>query len=763
MNNSINKNKIPDKNFSFDDQRQALCKFFYEHKYRKKELFNECRKYDFDFSSRIKKIHFEAILNKFTCYPNKQEKDLILSTFVINDAYVNYLEVSNTKFSEEYIYKDPYLNHLNIFINKYDLRNIPVNIKSISKIVEIKPLDLLNYQILEENFIINTCKIIFDYLVINSGNKNNIDQFFIQLMKNFDFDFDDKFTIGELNNFLLNIGIQMWDYDLRYFFESMQIEEGKISFLILKNFVFTESKKKLGITIDTNFINDKSKLFTSDELKNQAKLQKILSSNYFTQIIKESLQVCGKEFLINYFSKYIEIIENASTIDSVWLEVGYKKLGYKEISEEDIGNFKYYCVKKNLGFLKSDTTLYIKIEMLFSHLIKEFNIQEGKKNIESNFVIKEMSKNILDDLTDNILSYGLTKKSTHNDKSTKFHSFIDEYQFRKNIISKFNFLDHSILDNIIKVLNKESNKIDHNSLNKSDSKAFLLENINTKKWLELGYNYMFMGLIKYSEEFGILLDEMDRFHLNNIYLNIEEKIFPKEAISNKTVKIEKINDISFEIYEDINDNMKEPLNFYINKIEENKKILEDIDRKAGSNENSIFKYRINPSQNNVNLIEFTTKNKLLRIKENEDKSNISIKKDLKYPDNFLYVEKDKNNLININDTANLVPQLFDICAEYIKQKYKLEKISSGLLSKLGCCHIFRDHLINNKINLKQEINFSLLMINLKSITNLSESVYRFLELIGRNYKNKNEFINPLYFFSKLEEILIQFSKININF
>ena len=52
-------------------------------------------------------------------------------------------------------------------------------------------------------------------------------------------------------------------------------------------------------------------------------------------------------------------------------------------------------------------------------------------------------------------------------------------------------------------------------------------------------------------------------------------------------------------------------------------------------------------------------------------------------------------------------------------------------------------------------------MNLKTTPLLPNSLFKFLESLALKYQNKNELINPLYFFSKIEEILIQFSRLTL--
>ena len=54
-------------------------------------------------------------------------------------------------------------------------------------------------------------------------------------------------------------------------------------------------------------------------------------------------------------------------------------------------------------------------------------------------------------------------------------------------------------------------------------------------------NFLFLGLIKNSDELGLMFDEYDKVQLNGIYVNLEKKIFLKESIAEKSLKI--VNEI----------------------------------------------------------------------------------------------------------------------------------------------------------------------------------------------------------------------------
>src|SRR5688572_3420410 len=94
---------------------KAIVKFSYELKHRKRDFIKECLQYDLDLSSKISKVYFEIVLDKFTCYPKRQEKEEIINQLLINNSYVEYLKIADIKIQDENIvYNDPLLQHLNI-------------------------------------------------------------------------------------------------------------------------------------------------------------------------------------------------------------------------------------------------------------------------------------------------------------------------------------------------------------------------------------------------------------------------------------------------------------------------------------------------------------------------------------------------------------------------------------------------------------------------------------------------------------------------
>jgi hypothetical protein len=743
-----------------EELKQAVVKLLYEIKLRKREFLNECVKYDTDFSSKITKKYFEVALDRFTFYLTHLEKEMIVDYFLINDTFINYIDLCNIKYIEEFTYKDTFLNHLNVLKDQLNAKNIQLNAKRIEKIVDVKPLELLNYQISEENFMVKIAKKVMDFILQNT-NKKSIEEYFNETFKKFNYGTDGKYTIGELNQFLSYCQMELYDYDLRFLFESFTITEGRVEKLSLHSFIQEMSQKSFGVPGKTDFIKDQKEIFSKQELDDEQKIKNILKGNYFVGVIKECLLVFGKDFMMKYFAKYYELVNNVFLIDSVWLEVGIKKLGYKDAPIQDMGNFKFLCIKKRLANLKNEMTINIDIKSLFDYFIREFKIFDETSQKESAEIIKDMNTKIFKDLNHNILSYA-TKK-TEKFYKNKF----DEFEFRRNFIENFGFSDHTFFDNLIKIMKNDDsewggenktikNLIPQNNENLDDLiSVFNLQKINSKKWLEVVYNILFMGIITNYEQLGLMVDIDDIIQLKKIKENIENKMFNtynKTRMVNKLKRGGKDTTLDSErdkIKIDVPIIQKEEI------FDENwKKVIQrHFDEELAKNE----KRSVSKEKKIMNIYNFKTDKSSITIQENGNniKNNTTIKNN--GTKNNLIEPVDNTN-VNVNDTANLIPQLYSICTDYLKNKFKLEIIDIDIISKLGICKIFRDEIANQKTDSKTEINFEMFMFYLKPT--LPSNLFKFIEHFAKQYKNKNNTIHIQYFFSKIEEVLIHYSKIS---
>lgn len=931
----------------------GILKLNYEIKYRKKEFLQFCMRYDTSFSGYIDIDDFKEIIDSFTCYPKLDEKQAIYNVFKINESYVNYIGISGLNIFEEIRYSDPYLIHLNEKINipKAAILDSIVRNKSI---LDISPIEDLNKKISEENFLIKISKNVMEFILINSQ-KIQADEFFDKIFNQLDYDRDDHFTIGELSNLLNLSKVKITDHDLRFFFETINPVEGKIPRIKLKSFVYEFNQKFISKPANTLFVksdNEIDEILTDNEKLQEDKIFKIMNDNEFINQILDSLFILGKTFLIKFFSKYLVIEKEKFLIDTVWLELGFKKLNYREIPSEDVGKFKYFCVLKNIGYFKDKMAVYVDIGYLFDFVTKYFCLEKKFEKKDSLETIEGISSRLLKDVSKLFISYEHNKISelekrffinnekqhkrknssengsqikTTNDKilnideQFEMNLVVNEMNFRRAFINTFGFVDHFNLDHMINKLifgnnlfnsnmeyrlnnsklnnlfeanqqnikavnlhineinldsyynlnfydnlkdskkiknqqeqenkraidNDEKNKTCHNNdyyhnnqyfnsdtilennnnnhpqrhkintnndilqdknipccvdyLQECEEQtndwneqiSFNVRNINNKKWVGLGFNLLFMSLIKFHEQVGLLLDIEDIGAIKNIYAKIEKRIFPKQRLTEK--KIVNINQgINTVIYSEDNKNSTVSYDIEKNTFE---KIDSNNDDK--SNQESYFSPSSNKIKQEFNLMKienekvnkisdeifvnenvftgFIVQNDLGNNSQRNNNSNrpivnnpISIKvqkKDNKNNNNMNLIahisNKERKTLINVADSADVVPELYKLCTEYLLKTYNLDFVDFNILRSIGICKIFREHLKQLKIETREDIDYLALVANIRPIIN--EKIYKFLEYFAFRNKNKsNNLINIQQFFAKLEEILLQYSKIDSN-
>jgi len=253
------------------------------------------------------------------------------------------------------------------------------HITDISKNQNIHPIDMLNYETNEQNFLIRVFKQIFDYILIHNLDKT-VEEFLTKLFAEYDFDNDSKYSIGELNQFLVRCGIYLGTYDLRFLYESFSLSGGKILKKEFFEYFFELNQKAEHIELNIDF---KKGAYTNQELKELEQLKEILDNNAFIKMINDSVRVFGKKYLIQYFKMYIENIKGKPSIDIAWLEIGYRKLGYDIVNNVDIGQFKFFCVKKKYGHLVN-TKFNLEIEDLIDFLSDYYKLNDNLsvKNVE---------------------------------------------------------------------------------------------------------------------------------------------------------------------------------------------------------------------------------------------------------------------------------------------------------------------------------------------------------------------------------------------
>ena len=733
---------------SESDIEFSLNKLLYEIFYRKKEFLNLCSKHDQYYTGRIDKNIFKSVLTSFSPYLEEFDRNNIVNKYTIEDKYIDYINLTEKNSTYIPIYMDEFLSHLNKTNNDDNNNNKNFN---------TAPIANLNNQLNEENFMTKIAKDVMSYLIINSDNNINFPQ---ELMKKNDFDNDGKYTIGELNNFLKNCKVELADSDLRYFFEFFPLIEGRIDCENLMNYFKTNSQKKYEQTAKINFDeNELSDRKLKKELENEKQyFNDLMNTNYIIKILQECLLIFGKTFLLKYFSKFLDFENNEFYIDNTQLETGLNFLGYRKPNSIDSGNFKQICITKKIGNLKNEennttytTNININLEKLFDLINDYFSMNSKVKKYVPDEIVNRMGVGYINKLNDSILSMVSSKI-----KGTDFYdNKINEFEFRRKFIKNFGFIDHAFLDMEIKGLccvndklidnlnnniiinniNNNNNNIDNDEDEDGVKKSgFYLKYLYSKNYLELSYNILFMNMIKNYESIGLLLDEEDIKNLNGIYTKLLNKIFNE--------------------YDDNIDNYYN-MNNIIPKKNIQPKIKEDKDEdlKSFSKSNND---EISNNNNNDYILGNLNVGNGIKINDVSSRQYFINKKQIN--DEFKLKSKINNNVNNqiekkINP-INAIPKLYNICERYLKNCFQLENMTYDILVNIGICKLFRDDLIKKGVDIKKKMHWIFLIRNIDDI--VAGDVKDFMEKLAKDFKDSDGNLNILYYFSKVEEILLQY-------
>ena len=744
MNNYIYGLNNYDYHASESDIEFSLNKLLYEIFYRKKEFINLCSKHDRYYTGRIEKNIFKSVLTSFSQYLVEFDINNIINKYAIEDKFIDYMNLSEKNSTYIPIYMDEFLSHLNKTDNNNDNNDNKL----------FNPIENLNNQLNEENFMTKIAKDVMSYIIINS--ENNEVNFSQELMKKNDFDNDGKYTIGELNNFLKCCKVELADSDLRYFFEFFPLIEGRIDCENLMNYFKTNSQKKYEQTAKINFDNKDDNELSDRKLKKELENEKqqfndLMNTNYIIKILQECLLIFGKTFLLKYFSKFLEFENNEFYIDNTQLETGLNFLGYRKPNSIDSGNFKQICITKSIGNLKNEeknttytTNININLEKLFDLINDFFSMNSKVKNYVPDEIINRMGIGFINKLNDSILSMVTSKIKGSDYYDTK----INEFEFRRKFIKNFGFIDHAFLDMEIKglccvnekLVDNLNNNVIINKINNEDEEdenknGFYLKYLYSKNYLELAYNILFMNMIKNYESIGLLFDKEDIQTLNQIYTKLSNKIFKEyennvdnyynlNSIIPKKIIQPKIKDINNEETKSFS---KSKNNENINDNNDNKDYILgylNIGNGIKINDVSSRQYFINKKQGNE---EFKLKNKL-NVNNNQ-------------------IEKKINPI-----TA--IPKLYDICEKYLKNYFQLENMTYDILVNIGICKLFRDDLIKKGVDIKKKIHWIFLIRNIDDI--VAGDVKDFMEKLAKDFKDSDGNLNILFYFSKIEEILLQY-------
>ena len=779
------------------DFDEAISKLSYEIQHRKNEFLSLCRKYDPKLTSRITTTNFAEILNKFTVYPDDYEKKLIIYKTAIEDKYIDYLNLAESPRVNEKPYQDIFLQHLNDerFKKYYQQKNIyPTsgsrneekngeknnedNKSDISNDFGLLPIEIANAEINEENFLRKVSKDLMTYILTHTKGERP-KEFTKKLFKKFDFDDDDKYTIGEFNNFLMGCELILANPDLRFFYENFPVINGRVNINQINDFIDINSEKNFeSINVNEQIFDEKKinerNILTKDieqKLEKQKTYHKkiedqrivdMTKKNYIANTMKDCLLIFGRDYLMKYFSKYFFNFEEKLFIEDNSFILGLCSLGFKMPSGTEIGNFKYVCIHKNIARVRGlGHSLIIDILELFDFIIGFFEIEETIKQRSNEDLINHLGSAFYDKITETFIGMITDIKNKNENLETNNENEIninknnerkklDEYlyksigekDFRKKFINNFGFIDHNFFDNQVHKFCCEEIKVEKN---------FNPILINVKKFMDFSYNFLFLYMIKNYKSLGIFLDPSMHNSLNQIYSKIKKQIFPKENNEQQN-KNNKNEENSNNLFNNINQTQPSRKSVIINTestIQNNQtnnylRSVPVINEKMLYNNNYQYEMeeeKIDPEGINTYIL---NKKILGSTKINDEGKTIS--------DKYKTI-KQSTHIINSNP-IEAIPLLYNVCVKYIINLFKLERVSFNLLKGIGICKIFRDHFKKIRGN-KQKIHWMILIQNLESI--VPEVVINFMRKIALDNKDNDGNINLQFYFSKLEQILLQYN------
>ena len=376
-----------------------LSKLTFDINNRKKEYITLCVKADSNTSSTLREETFTEILEEFTQYLNKQEIQEIVN-YLQNNQRIRYMDLLEKKFeneNENCLFSDEFLVHLNkkfgknsksdYMIPKYNIISNLYELELKKKeptffhknVGDVKYINNIEY---EENFLIKIAKLIYEDLILLSENMVTINDLFIKNYSYFDFDKDTEYTIGELKNFLDNFNIFLNDPELKFLYLSFNLNKGRINFDDFKSFIFELSKRNYNqIRIIDDDMHSKKllKLLSESDNKEERRLIEIFENNTFFWNIIDSLKIFGKKYLLKFFlafttkSKHLFDEDYNYLVECEMIELGYRKLGYPITLSKTMGEFKYYCFKRNFAEVVSQK-IFINYEKIVNFLIDKYNL-----------------------------------------------------------------------------------------------------------------------------------------------------------------------------------------------------------------------------------------------------------------------------------------------------------------------------------------------------------------------------------------------------
>jgi hypothetical protein len=279
--------------------------------------------------------------------------------------------------------------------------------------------------------------------------------------------------------------------------------------------------------------------------------------------------------------------------------------------------------------------------------------------------------------------------------------------------------------------------------NKNEEKDFNPNLINAKKFLDFSYNFLLLYILKNYKTLGIFLDNSFNQVLSDIYFKIKSNIFPRQNYDDKDSK-----NIILTTYDD------NPVNLF--------RTIQTESKSAKNTEPYVQTTEYNGGMQDLNL-----KNEIMRNEYEYDtygvnkySLNSKILGTIKINDENQTMTNKYKSIRHMNHTVNVnpieaIPLLYNICVKYIVKKFKLERVSFNLLKGIGICKIFRDHLNGLEGGKKPKIYWTILIRNLETL--VPEIVKNLLVQIALDNKDSDGNIITQFFFSKIEEILLQYN------
>lgn len=301
----------------------------------------------------------------------------------------------------------------------------------------------------------------------------------------------------------------------------------------------------------------------------------------------------------------------------------------------------------------------------------------------------------------------------------------------KKFINSFGFIDHQFFNRELHKFCCEESK---------EGKDFNPNFINSKKFLEFSYNFLLLYIIKNYKSIGIFLDESNQQVLNDLYFKIKSNIFQKPKNDNNTQNV-----ITEEnIFKTIPTESKSIKNTEGNVAQSEYNNKRSVQFQDLNEKNDFMRNEFDSDMYGVN--KYALNKKMYgSIKINDESQPITSRYKSIRP---------MNHIVNANP-IEAIPLLYNICVKYLINKFKLERVSYNLLKGIGVCKVFRDHLSSLKGGRKPKIHWVILIQNLENL--VPEVVKNFLTQIAIDNKDSDGNITTQFFFSKLEEILLQYN------